>query len=270
MNVFIMTDFEGITNVDSYYAIWPQTEEHWEENYRAREDLMRDVNASVAGFFDGGADHVYVADGHYAGKNFIHEMLDERAEFVGRDVWESYITERKVDIHAEIGSHAMAGTINGFLDHSQSSNAWFDFKFNGRSYGEIFHSAAFVGAYDIPVVMVSGDVTACEQARQLLGDIETAVVKRGVGRNKAISVPSEEARKRIYEAAKRSIKLKDKIKPLKVHLPGVVTVTYMRTDFCDEAILSDKIHRTGPRTVEKYIDKIENFEDMLRMNAPRE
>ncbi len=35
-----------------------------------------------------------------------------------------------------IGAHAMAGTTNGFLDHTMSSRSWYEYRVNGRLTGE--------------------------------------------------------------------------------------------------------------------------------------
>jgi D-aminopeptidase len=38
---------------------------------------------------------------------------------------------KEIDAYAEIGLHAMAGTQNAFLEHTQSSKQWFDYQING-------------------------------------------------------------------------------------------------------------------------------------------
>lgn len=258
MNVFIMTDLEGITNVNSITAITDK------DDYRlACEELMKDVNAAVDGYFDAGAERVFVFDGHGAGVNFIKEMLDPRAEQLSIENWQSVIINKEVDICAEIGLHAMAGTINGFLDHTQTSLKWFSYHVNSQPRGEVFQGAAFYGAYDIPMVMVSGDVAACKEARELLGDIAIAPVKEGVGRNKAVSLPTEEARKMIYDAAKASVDLKDKIKPYKLALPATVEITFTRSDYCESYLEKKEAERIDARTIRKTVDKIVNYHDIM-------
>jgi len=37
------------------------------------------------------------------------------------------------------------------------------------------------GYYDVPVIFVAGDKAVCDQARELLGNVETVAVKEGIG-----------------------------------------------------------------------------------------
>ena len=58
MKVAIITDLEGISCVDSIDMIFG-------DGYQfACEQLMLDVNAAINGAFEGGADEVFVVDGH--------------------------------------------------------------------------------------------------------------------------------------------------------------------------------------------------------------
>lgn len=60
MRVFIMTDLEGISLVDSIDMMDQET-----EGYRfACERLIADTNAAVQGAIDAGADEILVCDGH--------------------------------------------------------------------------------------------------------------------------------------------------------------------------------------------------------------
>jgi hypothetical protein len=45
-----------------------------------------------------------------------------------------------------MGAHAMAGTQNAFLDHTQSSLSWHDYSINGRKVGELAQRAVTVSA----------------------------------------------------------------------------------------------------------------------------
>ena len=257
MNVLIMTDIEGVTNVDTFECLQDKSSAEYRT---ACEQLMLDTNAAIAGFYDAGAKQVYVYDGHAQGKNFIKEMLDPRAIQLYRDNWHDYVSGGKVDVYAEVGLHAMAGTQNAFLEHTQSSIKWFDYKINGKSCGELVQGAAYVGNYGIPMVFVSGDVAACEEAKKFIPEISTAVVKKAIGRNKALSNSEEEARKLIYKKAKTSLSLADKITPYKISLPAEITVTYQRTDYCDE--IADKYERVDSRTLKKTIDEIIDYSSL--------
>lgn len=254
MKIYIHTDLEGVSGLGEE----EQRQFDKKDLYRQScEKLMLDVNASIAGAFDGGADEVIVMDGH-AGigrMNFILEMLDERAEYDPRDErqWWGKLDE-SCDATFFVGAHAMAGTINGFLDHTQSSTSIQNFYVNGRKFGELGIWAVLAGGFGVPQVMVSGDEAACAEARAFFGPIETAAVKQGVGRNKAIAYPAEEAHARIREAARKSLELIGQAEPFRPIVPMEVKVEYMKSDFCDAMAARPGIERLDARTVRMVIE----------------
>ncbi len=261
MNVMIMTDLEGVSGVDKDEMV---SCEGTAEHKFAIERLMLDVNAAIEGAFDGGADVVYVVDGHGGGNNFIKDMLDKRSKQLSVKEWEGKITNGEIDAYMEVGVHAMAGTINAFLDHTQSSLSWYNYMVNGRKCGEIAQGAIFAGAFDVPFVMVSGDEAACVEAKAFLGDIECAIVKYGVGRNKAKTVQLDEALRRIKKASQESLKLVGKIRIYKPLMPLEIKLELCRSDMCDALIQThDNIERLDARTVRKIVNKIDSYRDIL-------
>lgn len=259
MNVFIMTDLEGISGIHHISQVLDTAA----DTYRfSLERLMADVNAAIAGAFDGGASGVYVEDGHGSGVNFIEGMLDPRAVQV-KNMSSEYLDIHKINLCMSVGTHAMSGTLNAFLDHTQSSIAWHDYSINGRRCGELGQTAAFTGAYGIPMVMVSGDEAACVEAKQFFGDIAVAAVKYAVGRNTANTVDLAEAERRIYEAAKAGMTLAGKIPPFRPLLPAEIRIEYNRADYCDSAAQRPHTERLDARTLRKVIPEIKEFTDLL-------
>jgi len=250
MKIYIHTDLEGVSAIDRMEQIPRQN-----DDYRAScEKLMGDLNAAVAGAFDGGADHVTVLDSHGGGGNFILDMLDERAENDTRPNKKWWgILDESYDGTLFIGAHAMAGTINGFLDHTQSSTTWFDYSVNGRSFGELGQWATIAGAFDVPMLMVSGDEAACAEARAFFNPVETAPVKQGLGRNKALAYPLDEARERIRSAAERAVSLVGEAKPFKPLCPMDIRLVLYRSDYGDHFAQRPGVERLGARTVRKVV-----------------
>ena len=248
MKIYIHTDLEGISGIDSGDSV-PRDSDAYGESCRR---LMLDLNAAVAGAFDGGADHVTVLDSHGGGGNFVLDMLDERAENDTRPNKRWWGTlDDSFDGTFFIGAHAMAGTMNGFLDHTQSSRNWYNYTINGRRYGELGQWAVVAGAFGVPMLMVAGDEAACAEAREFFAPVETAVVKRGVGRQTAVTVPEEEARQRIREAARRAVGLAGEARPLKPLCPMEVVLQLTRTDYCDDMARKEGVERVDARTVRK-------------------
>lgn len=246
LKIYIHTDLEGISGIDSMDMI-----ERSGNRYReCCEHLMADLNAAIDGAFAGGATHVTVLDSHGGGNNFIRELLDPRAEYDTRPnkKWWGILDDSYQGTFF-IGAHAMAGTQNGFLDHTQSSQAWHDYSINGRRMGELAQWAVVAGNWGVPMLMVSGDEAACAEARNFFSPVETAAVKRAVGRNRAELVDLKEARDRIREAARRALALVGKGRPLVPVKPMELVLEYNRSDYCDGAAGRPGIERLDARTI---------------------
>lgn len=261
MTVVLMTDLEGISGVNDISMI---ADEEGEGYRYACERLIADSNAAISGCFDGGADRVLVIDGHGSATNMDASKLDPRAEKVSIAQWIEETRAGKVDLFMEIGAHAKPGTLNGFLDHVQSSAKWFEYTINGKSCGELAQGALFMGAFGVPFVMVSGDEAACAEAQALLGTVECAVVKEGIGRNRADCLENETAEKRIYAAAREAMKLYGVAKPYTLPMPLDIRLTHMRTDYCDDTMQRHpEFTRLDARTAQRIVEKIESYSDLL-------
>ncbi|MEN6317067.1 MAG: M55 family metallopeptidase [Clostridiaceae bacterium] len=250
--IYIMTDLEGISGIDSMDMI-----QRDDPRYQyCRERLMADTNAAVDGAFQGGAGQVFVCDGHGGGGNFIKEKLDPRAEITSGGMRQQM--DKNLDAVMFIGAHAMAGTLNGFLDHTQDSRKWFNYYINGKKTGELGQWGIMAAQYNLPVIMVSGDQAACFEAGQFFGHISCAIVKYGIGRNGAELLPNEEAVALIRNAAAKAIGLIGQIRPYRPLLPLDIKLELYRSDFCDEIAAKPGVERLDARTVRKvstnYID----------------
>ena len=260
MRIYIITDLEGISGVDSIDMMDVNS-----NGYKlACERLMSDTNAAIEGAFAGGADKVYVVDGHGSGQNFIKEKLHPDAvQVLARDFVKADISSYDADAFFAIGAHAMVGTENAFLDHTQYSIKWFDYKINGKSFGELGQQAITFGLSDIPLVMVSGDAAACNEAKELSPNVKTACIKTAKGRNKAECISAEKAYEAIFNAAKEAVlSLKD-CNPYKIEFPVELELTLSRNDYCDEIMEESPTVKRCGRTVYKKLEKIRNYHDLV-------
>jgi len=89
---------------------------------------------------------------------------------------------------------------------------------NSVPMGEIGLAAFNAGAYDVPIVFLSGDEAACREAEGLMPGIITVAVKGGLSRFSAVSIPPLRARKLIEKGVKDALKLEG-IKPFKMKPP---------------------------------------------------
>jgi D-amino peptidase len=253
MKIYILTDMEGVS------GIWrpEQVQKGCPEYEKARVLLCEEVNSAVAGAFDGGATEVVVLDGHGGGDNFILEMLDERAvyETVKSPLEVMPSLDKTFSGLIQIGCHAMAGTLNAFLDHTQSSVSWFNLYINGRKFGEIGQAGAYAGAFGVPVIMVSGDSAACKEARDFFGDIELVAVKEGLGRNRAKCIAPKRARKMVHDASMRAVQRAriGAFKPFILETPIEMKLELCRSDYADEYAARPGVERLDARTVRKIV-----------------
>ncbi|MCL0035967.1 M55 family metallopeptidase [Dehalococcoidia bacterium] len=119
---------------------------------------------------------------------------------------------------------------------------------NGLVVGETGLNAALAGAYGRPVVLVTGDRAATEEARALLGNIETVTVKDGVMRTAARCLHPQVAQKQIREAAQRALRLN--VAPFVVSPPITLRVVFQRASHADMAALIPTSRWVDGRTVE--------------------
>ncbi len=261
MKIYIMSDMEGVSGIARPEYTDPANAKYTE----GRALLTADVNAAISGCFNGGATEVVARDAHSVGDNFLSAEIDARAiiDHGGRGQWWGAL-DRTFDAVMIVGQHAMAGTIDAFLDHTQSSTQWYEFRINGKLTGEIGQFAAMAGHFGVPVVMLSGDRAATEEAQKLLGPIEVASVKYGIGRQSAVCLAPKKAHALIHDAAARAVKLAGRIKPYRPRMPMELTVRFTRADYADECAFRPGNVRLDARTVRRTVkDALHMFEFMM-------
>src|SRR5438270_8854148 len=160
-----------------------------------------EMNAAVRGARAAGAREIEVVDCHGAGgaysfKSFLPDRLEAGAQYIFGYPWARYITpfEEGCDAILFVGAHAMAGTPDGVLCHTVSSEAWYNAWLNDTLVGDSGILAAVAGCWNVPAVFVSGDEATCREVTTLLGDeVTTAPVKKGLGRFSARNMATKDA-----------------------------------------------------------------------------
>ncbi len=219
MKFFINTDLEGATGVFKFR----QTKERGTpEFYSAMKLLMGDVAAVAEGLKQAGATEIIALDGHNGGNNFIPECMVQGVKYVTgkpRD-HACWGLDESFDGVILLGFHAMNGTPDGVLHHTQSSTAERKYWYDGTERGEIFQSSVVAGHFNVPVIMVTGDEAACREARATLGDnLTTVAVKKGISREAAMLMPPEDTRPMLIEGAKKAAASAHERRPLKPQFP---------------------------------------------------
>jgi len=234
MKIYMVTDLEGVGGV----VLKEQTQPPEPLYQEARHLLTQEVNAAVEGALEGGATEILVRDGHGAngGYNFIFDQLHEGALYMMGSPTDSYLDEvdDSFDAIFQIGAHAMAGTLHGVLEHTQSSVAWDEMRVNGRPMGEMGFCAAVAGQHGVPCALVTGDQAVCDEARDLLGpEVEVAVTKVGLSRTCAITKSPAAVRSLIRERARAAMAKIDKVEPLDIGSPVEIVLRFKHVSNAD-------------------------------------
>ncbi|MGA4838728.1 M55 family metallopeptidase [Streptomyces sp. G45] len=220
MKILISADMEGATGVTWPADVLPGTPQ-WE---RCRSMFTSDVNAAVLGFFDGGADEVLINEAHWTMRNLLLERLDERAEMLtGRHKSLSMVEgvqHDDVDGIAFIGYHAGAG-MEGVLAHTYLANQITGVWVNGVRASEGLLNSHVVAEFGVPVVLVTGDDLACEDALGYAPGALKVAVKDHVSRYAAVCRTPTRTATDIRAAAKQAAALAVRHEPV---LGGPFTV----------------------------------------------
>lgn len=260
MRVLIATDMEGISGV----CVWEQTRDRSSALYQdARRLLMGDINAAIEGCLAGGATEIIVSDGHGGGFNMAPDLMHAGAKyFTGRNR-RPFLSWKKMyeglDAAILLGYHAMAGTADGMLRHTQSSAGGNRYWYNDRECGEIAQSALLYGHFGIPVVLVTGDTATIREARAFLGpDIATVAVKESFGEQFGILLSPEEAHGLIRSGAQEAMQRVARCKPFVMETP-----IRGRLRFPDKST-ADKFQPVRAERVDDYAFET-NFESALEI-----
>ena len=270
MKILIATDMEGITGVTT----WDQVTPGHAEYARFRRQMTEDVNAAVRGAFDGGAEEVIVADGHWNASNILIEELDPRARLnTGSPSPFSMMEgiDESISGVMFVGYHARNGSPNAILDHTWSSKTVANVWLNDRLTGEYGLNGAVAGHFGAPVIMVSGDQTACAQVTELLGSVETAIVKQASSRFAAECLAPAVTREMICLSAERAVRRLaqgNDHEPFVLDTPITVAVEFFTSDMADRATRIPFTKRQGTRvslTVQEMASAYNGFRAMVML-----
>ncbi|MGW4638512.1 M55 family metallopeptidase [Sphaerisporangium sp. NPDC004334] len=249
MKVLISVDMEGISGVVHPAETNPDRYDY----ERGRALMTAEANAVIAGVLDAEPDAVvWVADAHGPFRNIHPEKLDRRARLVrGKPRPQGMLgaLDDHTDAALFIGYHARAGGGPAVLSHTMSGDI-LDVRVNGRPMGEIGLNAAMAGHLGVPVVMLSGDDTACAELGELVPSAVTVAVKQALGQSAAIALHPGEARERLRRAAAEAITGRARVAPLSIAGPIDVEVDLYSPITVDLATLVPGVSRAaGGRTV---------------------
>jgi len=215
--ILLIYDMEGLSGQDGIDDTVPAN-----PAYPAGQRLLTDdVNAVVAGLFQGGAGSVTVVDGHGSSSqiDILVDQLDPRAKMVARD--ETSENASTYDAIAIVGMHAGSGS-GGFAAHTWTAGV--EFKINGYALNEAELIGLTHGEQGLPVIFVSGDDRLGTELRSMPW-IEYVTIKQATGVRSAVLVPLPEARRRLTLGAQQSLRRLPNARLMQVSQPVRASVT---------------------------------------------
>jgi D-amino peptidase len=221
---------------------------------RFRRLMTKDVNAAIEGAASAGATEFLVADSHGSMTNILVEELDPRAELISgsnRHFCQMEGVDTGYDAAFFIGYHGREGGPDAVINHTVMGVAVTELRCNGKVVGETGLNAGLAGAFGVPVVLVAGDNVVAEEAREILGDVETAVTKYAIDRHAARLLSIQTAQNAIREKAAEAVRRvkKAEFKPYTVQGPITFEVTFKTTDMAHMACLFPCNKRVDSKTV---------------------
>jgi D-amino peptidase len=108
----------------------------------------------------------------------------------------------------------------------------------------------------VPILLVTGDKAACDEAREFFPASQTVAVKQGIGRQRARCIHPEKSRELIREGAKEAVSLTEVARPFKVETPLTVRLEYYRSDMADAVANRPGTRSVDARTVERVVDNV--------------
>lgn len=160
------------------------------------------------------------------------------------------------------GYHSSSNTDASPLCHTMNLDN-VSIRINGIQASELVINTFAAALYDVPVLLVTGDLGVCEQAKRLCPAVYTVPVSRGCG-NGSISIHPSEAVRRIREKAELAVA--DGVahpEKFTVALPNNfdVEVEFVKHNRARRASFYPGVKQLGPRTVRFSSDA---YYDVLR------
>ncbi len=257
MKVFLSSDMEGTAGI----VDWEQCIGESAAATAGRELLLGEVNAAIEGAMAGGADEIVVNDSHSSMRNLPAERLAGQASYLsgaGKPLYMMQGLDENFDAVLFVSYHCSVGAAAN-LSHTYNPAAFAEVRLNGTITGEAGINALVAAHHRVPVVLITGDRVACEEAAQLLPGITQAVVKEPISRNAALSLHPVRARELIADAARTAVARAGESAAPNFGDPVTLDISVTNSDVAEVASWIQRVERTDTRSIRLHDD------DLLRL-----
>jgi len=247
LKVFISVDMEGISGI----IHWDECSSRGSDYPLFRKLMTQEANAAIEGAQAAGAIEILVRDAHGSMRNILPDLLHPEAELLrdwsGGPLIMMEGIDETFDAVIFLGYHARAGTPNAVLEHNMTLS-FLDVVLNGKKMPEAGINGAIAGHFGVPVVLIAGDLAVTHQARELFGDIETVVVKEGIGQAGKMLHP-QKAQEMIKKKTEKALKRLKDFKPYKLNSPYTMEITFTDEKSANRVSWIPGAKRSGDRSV---------------------
>ncbi len=225
LKVYISADMEGVAGVVSPEQLGPTGFEY----QRFREFMTAEVLAAIEGAREAGATEILVSDSHGNGLNLLLERLPADVRVVRswpRPLGMMEGIDSSFSAALFIGYHSGTANPAGVRAHTLSSANYAGVALNGVQVPEAGLNAAIAGHFGVPVVLISGDDVAVQEARRLIGDVDGVVVKRAISFHSASTLTPQAAQSLIKERVRAALARREGRRPYRLATPVRLDLTF--------------------------------------------
>lgn len=264
MNLYLSVDMEGISGL-----IDPTFVDSGQHHYTRGQQLMTDeANHVIDAAFSNGCSEVIVNDSHSKMNNLIIEKLHPEVKLICGDVKPFSMMQGlddSFDAAVFVGYHSRA-SMKGVLSHTMTFGVRHMF-INDVAIGEFGFNAYLAGYYGVPVIMVTGDDEIAKEAKALIPDITTAVVKEQQSRTAALCLTPQKSGQLLREKTAQALKAIDKADPLVPPENPVLKIEFANYGQAEWANLVPGTHTEAGTTIVTYPAKniLEAYQAMIVM-----
>ena len=262
MKVYISVDMEGATGIVHREQLVPGGEDY----ERGRRLLMGDVNAAIGGARAGGATEILVNDAHGTMRNILIEDLDDGAELISgpwtnKPLCQSELIDESFGLGFFVGYHSRADTPRGLLAHTWVGRILHGVIVNGQVVGETAINAGVLGAFGVPVGLVTGASDLVAEARGVVPEAIAVPVKEAMGMTGARCKTPRVTSRLIREAAEAAVR-RASFPVFRFPEPCDVRLQFHQWQMTERAAKWERTVRTGDREVR--IDETSYLAAILR------
>jgi D-amino peptidase len=254
MKLYISSDMEGVAGVCSWDQVDARTPHPEYAIYRRY--YTQEVVAAIEGAREAGVTSVLVNDSHGPMRNFEFDLLPNDVRVIVGNRKPFSMVQGADDGFAGaffVGYHGAIGDANAVLCHTYTPSVVYELRLNGVRCSEATLNAALLGAFGVPVLLVTGDRTTVEGVQAQMPWVHGAIVKESIGNFSADSLAPAAAQRMIREEARTAIARAKRATPFVLKPPIEMEIDVAKTEQADYVEMIPGFERVGPRSV-RFVD----------------